>query len=45
LELLKTSVESCRQSNLALIMFYDEFATILSHKLLQPEIMEWWRFQ
>jgi len=26
-------------------MFYDEFATILSHKLLQPEIMEWWRFQ
>ncbi|AEE83532.2 fanconi anemia group D2 protein [Arabidopsis thaliana] len=41
LELLKTSVESCRQSNLALIMFYDEFATILSHKLLQPEIMEW----
>ncbi|VVB01104.1 unnamed protein product [Arabis nemorensis] len=41
LELLKTSVDSCRQSNLALIIFYDEFATILSHKLLQPEIMEW----
>ncbi|XP_020874500.1 Fanconi anemia group D2 protein homolog [Arabidopsis lyrata subsp. lyrata] len=41
LELLKTSVDSCRQSNLALIMFYDEFATILSQKLLQPEIMEW----
>ncbi|KAF8086974.1 hypothetical protein N665_0606s0001, partial [Sinapis alba] len=41
LELLKTSVDSCRQSNLALIIFYDEFAAILSHKLLQPEIMEW----
>ncbi|CAA7045362.1 unnamed protein product [Microthlaspi erraticum] len=41
LELLKTSVDSCRQSNLALIIFYDEFATILSHKLLKPEIMEW----
>ncbi|RID50033.1 hypothetical protein BRARA_H00789 [Brassica rapa] len=41
LELLKTSVDSCRQSNLALIIFYDEFAAILSQKLLQPEIMEW----
>ncbi|WZZ79045.1 hypothetical protein YC2023_099617 [Brassica napus] len=41
LELLKTSVDSCRQSNLALIIFYDEFAAILNQKLLQPEIMEW----
>ncbi|KAL0716629.1 hypothetical protein Bca4012_065951 [Brassica carinata] len=41
LELLKTSVDSCRQSNLALIIFYDEFAAILNNKLLQPEIMEW----
>ncbi|KFK23117.1 hypothetical protein AALP_AAs49591U000300 [Arabis alpina] len=41
LELLKTAVDSCRQSNLAQIIFYDEFATMLSHKLLQPEIMEW----
>ncbi|ESQ56066.1 hypothetical protein EUTSA_v10024215mg [Eutrema salsugineum] len=41
LELLKTSVDSCRQSNLAQIIFYDEFTTILSHKLLQPAIMDW----
>ncbi|CAN8324527.1 unnamed protein product [Cochlearia groenlandica] len=41
LELLKTSADSCRQSNLAQIIFYDEFATILSQKLLHPDIMEW----
>ncbi|XP_010532525.1 PREDICTED: Fanconi anemia group D2 protein homolog isoform X2 [Tarenaya hassleriana] len=41
LELLKNALDSCKQCSLARILFYDELAGILGHKILQPEIMEW----
>ncbi|XP_021907461.1 Fanconi anemia group D2 protein isoform X2 [Carica papaya] len=41
LELLKTSLDSCRQLCLPLTLFYDELTALLDHKTLQPEITEW----
>ncbi|TXG57764.1 hypothetical protein EZV62_015593 [Acer yangbiense] len=41
LELLKTSLNSCKQLYLPLILFYDELTAILKYKTLQPEIIEW----
>ncbi|KAJ0027301.1 hypothetical protein Pint_36585 [Pistacia integerrima] len=41
LELLKTSLNSCKQMYLPLILFYDELTTVLNCRTLQPEIIEW----
>ncbi|KAK4833935.1 hypothetical protein QYF36_013666 [Acer negundo] len=41
LELLKTSLNSCKQLYFPLIFFYDELTAILKYKTLQPEIIEW----
>ncbi|KAK9285230.1 hypothetical protein L1049_024418 [Liquidambar formosana] len=41
LELLKTSLDSCKQLSLPLVMFYDELVTLLNYRTLQPPIMEW----
>ncbi|OMO97001.1 hypothetical protein CCACVL1_04714 [Corchorus capsularis] len=41
LELLETSLESCRQSSLSLIFFYDELTAILESRTLHPVIMDW----
>ncbi|GLT94035.1 hypothetical protein SLE2022_117980 [Rubroshorea leprosula] len=41
LELLKISLESCKQFVLSLIFFYDELTTLLECRVLQPAIMEW----
>ncbi|KAJ6912410.1 Fanconi anemia group D2 protein [Populus alba x Populus x berolinensis] len=41
LELLRTSLDSCKQLCLPLVLFYDELTTIMLHKKLQPEIVEW----
>ncbi|XP_048434271.1 LOW QUALITY PROTEIN: Fanconi anemia group D2 protein homolog [Pyrus x bretschneideri] len=41
LELLKTSLDSCRQLPLPLIMFYDELTETLDCKLLHPTVIEW----
>ncbi|XP_058097444.1 uncharacterized protein LOC131242659 isoform X2 [Magnolia sinica] len=41
LELLKMSLDSCKLSPLALILFYDEVIALLECTTLQPSIMEW----
>lgn len=41
LELLKTSLDSCRQLPLSLVMFYDELAELMDCKALHPTIIEW----
>ncbi|MCD7455074.1 hypothetical protein HAX54_026977 [Datura stramonium] len=41
LELLETSMNSCKQLPLPLIMFYDELALTLKRKALHPAIVEW----
>ncbi|KAM3290357.1 hypothetical protein P3S67_018646 [Capsicum chacoense] len=41
LELLETSMNSCKQLPLPLIMFYDELAFTLKKKALHPAIVEW----
>ncbi|XP_030928982.1 Fanconi anemia group D2 protein-like isoform X3 [Quercus lobata] len=41
LELLKTSLDSCKQSSLPLILFYDELTVMLDNRTLHPSIMEW----
>ncbi|XP_019161655.1 PREDICTED: Fanconi anemia group D2 protein homolog isoform X2 [Ipomoea nil] len=41
LELLKTSLESCKQMTLPLIMFYDELVVTLKNRSLHPSITEW----
>ncbi|KAK8569867.1 hypothetical protein V6N13_002579 [Hibiscus sabdariffa] len=40
-ELLETGLESCKQSCLSLIFFYDELTAILQSKTLHPVIMDW----
>ncbi|XP_028098602.1 Fanconi anemia group D2 protein homolog isoform X4 [Camellia sinensis] len=41
LELLKLSMESCKQLPLPLILFYDELISVLDCRTLHPAIMEW----
>eukprot|EP00257_Ricinus_communis_P018264 XP_015576929.1 Fanconi anemia group D2 protein homolog isoform X1 [Ricinus communis] len=41
LELLRTSLDSCKHLHLPLVLFYDELTEMLQHKKLQPAIMEW----
>ncbi|XVF81614.1 hypothetical protein PTKIN_Ptkin15bG0169300 [Pterospermum kingtungense] len=41
LELLETCLESCKQSSLTLIFFYDELTAILESRTLHPVIMDW----
>ncbi|CAN4108571.1 unnamed protein product [Withania somnifera] len=41
LELLETSMNSCKQLPLPLIMFYDELTLTLKTKALHPAIVEW----
>ncbi|XP_062170326.1 uncharacterized protein LOC133876038 [Alnus glutinosa] len=41
LELLTTSLDSCKQFSLPLILFYDELTAMLYHRTLHPSIMEW----
>ncbi|XP_050224331.1 uncharacterized protein LOC126674021 isoform X2 [Mercurialis annua] len=41
LELLRTSLESCKHLHLPLALFYDELTEMLQHKQLEPAIMEW----
>ncbi|EXC35014.1 hypothetical protein L484_017715 [Morus notabilis] len=41
LELLKTSLDSCKQLPLSLVMFYDELAELMDCKALHPTIIEW----
>nr|XP_016489377.1 PREDICTED: Fanconi anemia group D2 protein homolog isoform X1 [Nicotiana tabacum] len=41
LELLETSMNSCKQLPLPLVMFYDELALTLKKKALHPAIVEW----
>ncbi|GMY31923.1 Fanconi anemia group D2 protein homolog isoform X1 [Fagus crenata] len=41
LELLKTSLDSCKQSPLPLMLFYDELTAMLDYRTLHPSIMEW----
>ncbi|KAM3696898.1 hypothetical protein ACB094_06G074000 [Castanea mollissima] len=41
LELLNTSLDSCKQSPLPLILFYDELTVMLANRTLHPSIMEW----
>ncbi|XP_022759064.1 Fanconi anemia group D2 protein homolog isoform X2 [Durio zibethinus] len=41
LELLQTCLESCKQSCLSLIFFYDELTAILECRTLHPVIMDW----
>ncbi|XP_065854145.1 uncharacterized protein [Euphorbia lathyris] len=41
LELLRTSLESCKHLYLPLVLLYDELAALLEYKKLQPTIMEW----
>ena len=41
LELLNTSLDSCKQSPLPLILFYDELNVMLANRTLHPSIMEW----
>ncbi|KAF5798258.1 putative fanconi anaemia protein FANCD2 [Helianthus annuus] len=40
LELLRTSLDSCQQLPISLILFYDELSAILDSKPLHPAIME-----
>ncbi|KAI3775779.1 hypothetical protein L1987_45532 [Smallanthus sonchifolius] len=40
LELLRTSLDSCQQLPISLILFYDELSAILDSKTLHPAIME-----
>nr|XP_043634388.1 Fanconi anemia group D2 protein homolog [Erigeron canadensis] len=40
LELMKTSLDSCQQLPISLILFYDELSAILSSKTLHTAIME-----
>ncbi|KDO64311.1 hypothetical protein CISIN_1g000816mg [Citrus sinensis] len=40
-ELLKTSLNCCKQLYLPLTLFYDELTAILNSRTLQPEIIEW----
>ncbi|XP_024986799.1 Fanconi anemia group D2 protein homolog [Cynara cardunculus var. scolymus] len=40
LELLRTSLDSCQQLPVSLILFYDELSAILDSKTLHPAIME-----
>ncbi|GMI98522.1 Fanconi Anemia D2 [Hibiscus trionum] len=40
-ELLETGLESCKQSCLSLIFFYDELTAILQSTTLHPVIMDW----
>ncbi|KAK8517816.1 hypothetical protein V6N12_016656 [Hibiscus sabdariffa] len=40
-ELLETGLESCKQSCLSLIFFYDELTAILQSNTLHPVIMDW----
>ncbi|KAK6238576.1 hypothetical protein QUC31_004045 [Theobroma cacao] len=41
LELLETSLESCKQLCLSLIFFYDELTAILESRTLHPVIVDW----
>ncbi|KAK2983061.1 hypothetical protein RJ640_006448, partial [Escallonia rubra] len=41
LELLETSLDSCKQFPLPLVLFYDELTAMLDYKTLHPAIMEW----
>lgn len=41
LELLKMSLDSCKQFPLSLIMFYDELTEMMDCKIMHPIIMEW----
>ncbi|XP_048327057.2 uncharacterized protein LOC107405260 isoform X1 [Ziziphus jujuba] len=41
LELLKMSLDSCKQLPLSLITFYDEMTVMMDSKTLHPIIMEW----
>ncbi|WCJ28680.1 hypothetical protein M5689_010363 [Euphorbia peplus] len=41
LELLRTSLESCKHVYLPMVLLYDELAALLEYKKLQPTIMEW----
>ncbi|KAL5581637.1 hypothetical protein UlMin_014079 [Ulmus minor] len=41
LELLKMSLESCKQFPLSLVMFYDELTELMNTKTLHPTIFEW----
>ncbi|KAJ4823344.1 hypothetical protein Tsubulata_040599 [Turnera subulata] len=41
LELLRTTVDSCKQLCLPMVLFYDELSAMLYHKKLHPEILEW----
>ncbi|PIN26603.1 hypothetical protein CDL12_00633 [Handroanthus impetiginosus] len=40
-ELLKISLDSCKQLPLPLILFYEELASTLQSKTLHPTIMDW----
>ncbi|KAL4577980.1 hypothetical protein LXL04_014095 [Taraxacum kok-saghyz] len=40
LELLKTSLDSCQQLPISLVLFYDELSAILDSRTLHPAIME-----
>ncbi|GJS62534.1 fanconi anemia group D2 protein [Tanacetum coccineum] len=40
LELLRTSLDSCQQLPISLILFYDELSSILDSRTLHPAIME-----
>ncbi|GMG98870.1 hypothetical protein Nepgr_000710 [Nepenthes gracilis] len=40
-ELLKLSLESCKQVPLQMVLFYDELSSVLNSKTLYPYIMEW----
>ncbi|RVW82272.1 Fanconi anemia group D2 protein-like [Vitis vinifera] len=41
LELLKTSLDSCKQFPIPLILFYDELVTMLDCRTVQPAIVDW----
>ncbi|KAG8391040.1 hypothetical protein BUALT_Bualt01G0146600 [Buddleja alternifolia] len=40
-ELLKISLDSCKQLPLSLILFYEELVSTLQSKTLHPTVMEW----
>ncbi|XP_047954928.1 Fanconi anemia group D2 protein isoform X3 [Salvia hispanica] len=40
-ELLKLSLDSCKQLPLPLILFYEELVTTLQNRSLHPAVMEW----
>lgn len=40
-ELLKLSLDSCKQLPLPLILFYEELVLTLQNRTLHPAVMEW----